>query len=561
MSARLCRLGTVFFQTCLWRIAKPSTWGVLLLMAFTAAGSISLAMFTPPFSQFAFGTTVSFGAKSPSLAMCGSGQVVYVGDPITLSKTESCGPLHLRIGIASPVTLDAPAPAPPPTNTAPHPATRRVSPVHSATTSKLGTANRTSPTSEVRSQIARVRQSTTRDVHNTAFDIWLALIVWSLMALICCLGSSLVIVTAINMVIKAANRLCNLAYLVAGLYPGANRRKFSIPELSQKLMRGVILVCGVLWIITAGQACLASASLTRDKTVPDVVGAKVIYLVPSPSGHVDTTDNAAVIGHSLAAVYGGDGSSGYCWRSDDSTANLLSQMPWPPGTPAWHFLNLACSGATIAHGLLGPQHVSDSPEITMPAQVGRLKQMPNLHLVVVYIGANDVGLPGQAKACIGMGSCNNNLSVADFQRRLTMFASNFAQLLQQLYALPSHPKVVVNLGYGAMSPSAAGTTCLSAIGLSAQSIQLLDTENQELNDVLIAGTAQFQKLWPNGFTTADPQLNQLCRPSGPEGPDIQPIWKSNGQPNPFALHPTDAGARIIAITDLEAILALESAGS
>ena len=90
-------------------------------------------------------------------------------------------------------------------------------------------------------------------------------------------------------------------------------------------------------------------------------------------------------------------------------------------------LNLACSSATVADGLLGPQPAAG---LTLPPQVGVLRSVQSAKVVVVSIGANDVGWSDFLRYCYGLPRCDDEASNQLFQSRLDAFKIQYAQLLQ-----------------------------------------------------------------------------------------------------------------------------------
>lgn len=100
-------------------------------------------------------------------------------------------------------------------------------------------------------------------------------------------------------------------------------------------------------------------------------------------------------------------------------------------------LNLACSSATAAAGLLGPQPAGG---LTLPPQVGVLQSVQSVQsasVVVVSVGANDVGWSDFLRYCYGLPRCDDEAGDRLFRSRLDAFKIQYAQLLQQLSDLPA----------------------------------------------------------------------------------------------------------------------------
>ena len=112
-----------------------------------------------------------------------------------------------------------------------------------------------------------------------------------------------------------------------------------------------------------------------------------------------------------------------CQRSADAYAFSLQSIA------EVSVLNLACSSATVANGLLGPQPAAG---LSLPPQVGVLRSVQSAKVVVVSIGANDVGWSDFLRYCYGLPRCDDQASNQLFQSRLDGFKIQYAQLLQQL---------------------------------------------------------------------------------------------------------------------------------
>jgi lysophospholipase L1-like esterase len=222
-----------------------------------------------------------------------------------------------------------------------------------------------------------------------------------------------------------------------------------------------------------------------------------------------------------------------CRRSADAYAADLAAVN------DWNVLNLACSGATIAAGLLGPPPAGG---VTVPAQLSEARKATHAQLVIVSIGANDVGWSGLAGLCAAAKSCADSASTAYFQQHLATFTSQYYQLLEQLATLPSHPRVLINLYY---NPFDAREQCLTAEGLDATKENALTELLSALNKVLSNGAAAASQIPVQPDFTG----HALCDP----GPYVQGI----GDPAPF--HPTAAGELAIALADEQALQQAETA--
>lgn len=287
----------------------------------------------------------------------------------------------------------------------------------------------------------------------------------------------------------------------------------------------------------AGAAALhgTTAGLQRIGSLTELVGATTV--TPSPVGPPVSGVAGAVIGDSRAARVGGpvadpgDPVAAACGRSSDSTAAELGLLRGEP------VLDLSCAGASIPAGLRGPQPRAG---VTVPPQVGRLKQAEDLDYVVVAVGPNDLAWQDFLLYCYGLPTCDDRLSGGEFDLRLAGFARDVGALFTDLAALPGRPQVVVVLSYEPF-PARYDPACPDmrgppgTPGLDQAKLDLLAGRNRRLNDVLSDGAARF------GFTTAAPNLTPLCAPSRDGmGPDLQGL----GEPEPF--HPTSTGSLRIA---------------
>lgn len=240
-----------------------------------------------------------------------------------------------------------------------------------------------------------------------------------------------------------------------------------------------------------------------------------------------------VIGDSTAAAIGNAGlahpspDDRRCGRTADTYAADLALVN------RWNVLNLACSGATVQQGLLGPQTAGGA---VLPPQLAVAKTASRARVLIVSVGADDLHWSAVLRLCAATRSCDNGAIVAYFQRQLALFSSAYYDLLKQLAVLPHHPAVVVNLYY---DPFGAQSRCLSEVGLTAakqhQLVGLLDA----LNSVLAKGAAASSFRWVAPSFSG----HSLC--------SAEPYVQGLGAPAPF--HPTAAGELAIALADQRVI--------
>ena len=280
-------------------------------------------------------------------------------------------------------------------------------------------------------------------------------------------------------------------------------------------------------------AYTAPSRLEQVGSLTGLVGQAQLPTVAKLTGPERAAVHAVVLGDSTAAALGNplvahaSAQDHACRRSSDAYAADLASVN------DWNVLNLACSGATIEDGILGPQQAGGS---TVPAQLAQARQATNAQVVIVSIGANDVSWSGLVGLCAAAASCGDGASAAYFQQSLNTFASQYVQLLEQLATLPSHPRVLINLYY---NPFDTTQNCLSGHGLDPVKEQSLTTLLDALNQVLSKGATAASA------TPVQPDFtgHALC--------DANSYVQGVGSPAPF--HPTAAGELAIALADEQAL--------
>jgi hypothetical protein len=283
-------------------------------------------------------------------------------------------------------------------------------------------------------------------------------------------------------------------------------------------------------VLTAGSARTA---LRQVKTLNALVGSSSLPAQRQHVGPLLPSIHTVVIGDSTAS---GDGLTAVpdpseldraCGRSVDSYAEDLARAN------DWQVMNLACNGATVTHGLIGPQHKWGR---ILPAQLSTAVQAQNASVVIVSVGADDLQWGAIVGYCAAAPRCNDRASTAYFQQKLAAFSKDYFQLLSQLAALRSKPTVLINLYYDPFGPN---LSCLAGHGLTAAKVGVLTSRLDTLNKVLATGAAQFS------FTPVQPGFlgHQLC--------SAQPYVQDAGDPAPF--HPTELGQLAIALADEAAL--------
>ena len=287
-----------------------------------------------------------------------------------------------------------------------------------------------------------------------------------------------------------------------------------------------------------------STSIANAKSLDELVGHSTLHLqAPRAAGPDIKGYDAVSIGDSRSATQGGkplkNGSKedSDCRRSSDSLAAQIGRIE------GWRVLNLSCSSATIAEGLMGPQTRGGQ---SLPAQVSVVKKMTNIKAVFVTIGPNDLWWSRAIGLCYLADVCNDNLTTPDYQALLEKFKWDYHDLLVQLQGLTNgpngaRPAIVINGSYDVLQQ---GDTCAATKGLTQDKIAMLAARNADLNKALQDGANLF------GFKFVIPRLKTLCdNLATTPGAEIRPPT------DPDAFHPTDIGVMVMATTDALALAA------
>jgi lysophospholipase L1-like esterase len=322
---------------------------------------------------------------------------------------------------------------------------------------------------------------------------------------------------------------------------------FAVLLFTGKRRKALMLLARLTVVVIASLALVAtlfvtgSAPISRATSLDGLVGHSTLHLSAKPAGPKLTGYNAVSIGDSRAATQGGKHIKNAtkedidCDRSSDSLAAQIGRLK------GWRVLNLACSSATIAEGLMGPQLRGG---VELLSQMSRVEQMTNLDAVFVTIGPNDLWWSRAIGLCYMADVCNDNLTTPDYQALLEQFKWNYHDLLAALQGLTNgpngtHPKIVINGSYDVIQN---GASCAATKGLSQTKIALLNSRNADLNQALQDGANLFR------FIFIKPVLKTFCSDlSDVPGPEI----RVPGDPNAF--HPTDLGVSVIATDDVLAL--------
>jgi lysophospholipase L1-like esterase len=297
----------------------------------------------------------------------------------------------------------------------------------------------------------------------------------------------------------------------------------------------MLIVGGLVFVEAVNLGAIMVTAFTAPRilrdvhSLDDVVGqAQHAPIAPAPGPALPSIE-AVVLGDSTAAGLGGPAirhatdQDQLCQRSSFAFSETLARVN------EWRIDNLACSGATIQEGILGPQTVGGH---TVPAQLAVAKRASNAKTVIVSVGANDLGWSTLIRVCALAASCDNKGVTAYFQRRLATFTRDYLSLLGQLAALPGKPTVVIDQYY---APFDAQRDCLSSMGLTEDKVTVLLEDLAALNAVLANGAQQF------GYLSVQPDFtgHELCtNQSYVQGPN-----------DPAPLHPNARGQLVIALAN------------
>ena len=305
------------------------------------------------------------------------------------------------------------------------------------------------------------------------------------------------------------------------------------PAIWKMLAAGVAVVC----VVNVGGIVLTASGtpkvLRSVKTLDDLVGVDPLT-EPAPVGRPQPGVQAVVIGDSTAAGWGlpwGTNPTDQdkaCGRSQDAYAADLA------AANNWNVLNLACGGATVLNGLLGPE-VLYNGEIA-PPQLPQAEAATRAKLIIVSVGADDLSWSVMTRLCAATTVCNDKVSSAYFGQLLGKFTRNYYELLSDLDRLPGQPAVLINQYY---VPFGSSIGCLRGFGMTPAKEKVLLSRLRQLNTVLAQGAGLF------GFGVASPRFSghELCTPN----PYVQ------GTSDLAPLHPNAAGELAIALADEQAM--------
>ncbi|WP_416986037.1 SGNH/GDSL hydrolase family protein [Streptomyces sp. T028] len=295
-------------------------------------------------------------------------------------------------------------------------------------------------------------------------------------------------------------------------------------------------VGGVCALNALGVYLLASgtpAALRHVRGIEDMVGPGTPAPVQAVGAPARPGVQAVVIGDSTAAAIGNaplddpTAADKACGRTKDAYAVYLA------AANNWNTLNLACSGATIRDGLLGPQQRGTTE---VPPQLSAALKATKASVTIVSIGANDIHWSTLTALCAAANACDDKASTAYFQQQIAAFTTDYYDLLGSLAALSQHPRILINEYY---NPFGENVSCLKDQHVTAAKAKILKSRLDELNSVLRQGAQTF------GFTSVPQHFDghRLCSDQPfVQGPDAN-----------APLHPNAAGELAIALADQQAL--------
>jgi len=298
------------------------------------------------------------------------------------------------------------------------------------------------------------------------------------------------------------------------------------------LVIGVVLAEAINLGAIMTTAYSAPGKLRRVHSLQALVGGASLTPPADATTTVTGLGKVVVIGDSTAAGLGNralphaTAQDKACGRSSDAYARALAAVNHGQVT------NLACSGATIAAGLLGSQRAGSlavPPQLDDPA-------LAEASTVIVSIGANDVGWASMLQVCAVSAGCLDNAVLAYLQQQLAGFTTDYLELLTALQSMPNHPRVLINLYY---DPFSSDVSCLRSVGMTEHKLAAIHSALSALNSVLSSGAKAAS------FTSVQPDFtgHGVCS----EQPWVQ------GVHDKAAFHPTASGQWAIALTDEQAL--------
>jgi lysophospholipase L1-like esterase len=298
-----------------------------------------------------------------------------------------------------------------------------------------------------------------------------------------------------------------------------------------RLALALALAIPVIWGGSVTAAAQNIQYLQHLDSLSDLFDYQKLRTAPAPTGEKRTGYDVVVLGDSRVSLLGGaplapaTPDDQLCNRSRDSLAAQLTSLEQHRNLRT---LNLACAGATVETGLMGPQTIGDRQ---VPPQIGLLKQVEKPKAIVIAIGPNDVSWGDFLAACYAT-DCNVTGLEPTLNTNLVRFQRGFLDVLDELSQLPGNPQVIVVGSYELFSRTQAcpDTAVSPGQSINVEEIEFLRASSARFNRILEAGAAT------RHFSYIEPRLTPLCQTDLTGlGPDIL------GLDSPYRFHPTPLG--------------------
>jgi lysophospholipase L1-like esterase len=259
--------------------------------------------------------------------------------------------------------------------------------------------------------------------------------------------------------------------------------------------------------------------------IPLLVLAVVVVLILRPRTNKTSTPQPVssgyiALGDSVAAGYGLEtaSDSSACDRTREAYPTLVAY------SLKLELQSYACTGATMAEGILGSQTINN---LALPPQLDQALKSNTPKLITITIGANDIGWTNILSKCIS-SDCGSITDSNDITSKLTILNSNLSVIMERIKSRfsQSEPQVIITGYYNAFP--ASGESCNAIPGLTATEQAWWDDQASKLNSTISNAVANysFVKYVPLVFSGHD-----LCSSAS---------WVQ-GLNNRGPFHPTDEG--------------------
>lgn len=239
------------------------------------------------------------------------------------------------------------------------------------------------------------------------------------------------------------------------------------------------------------------------------------------------------LGDSVAAGVGlaTPSDSSACDRTNEAYPNAVAQRK------QYRLSSLACSGATLPSGILGPQDVN---RLTTEAQLQQAFRQDRPTVLTMTVGANDAGWTGFIASCY-RNVCGSAADTATVNNRLSDVTANLRNAFTQIrqHYGSSVPRVVL-VGYYQVFPETAPADCLDLAAIDSNELAWGRQMQTSINQALATAASDFDFV-----TTATPDFagHELC---------TSVSWVQ-GLNDPQPYHPTAEGQKRIAESVLKAL--------